>query len=63
MAQFYHEEKKKTGSENLPDILGLSASPVRRSKIEEIQYVPNASNGILLILLSVKSSATLMQSV
>jgi ERCC4-related helicase len=37
MQQFYHNQKRDEGPNDMPHILGLSASPVRRSDIQEIQ--------------------------
>jgi ERCC4-related helicase len=37
MQNFYHYEKRDKGPSSVPRILGLSASPVRKSKVEEIQ--------------------------
>jgi hypothetical protein len=37
MGLFYHKQKKDEGPDGVPHVLGLSASPVRRSNIREIQ--------------------------
>lgn len=37
MQQFYHNQKRDKGLNGVPHILGLSASPVRGSNIQEIQ--------------------------
>lgn len=37
MQHFYHYEKRDRGANGVPHILGLSASPVRRSNVKEIQ--------------------------
>lgn len=62
MQGFYHPEKRDKGPNNIPHILGLSASPVRRSKLQEIQYVLFTYDRALLTPSSAKSSKTLTQS-
>jgi len=39
MRNFYHPQKESNGSTAVPHVLGLSASPILRSKISELQYV------------------------
>jgi hypothetical protein len=39
MQNFYHPLKAKRGPTSVPHILGLSASPILRSKISELQLV------------------------
>jgi ERCC4-related helicase len=39
MQEFYHPGKAKKGSTSVPHILGLSASPIKRSKLSELQFV------------------------
>jgi hypothetical protein len=39
MKNFYHPLKEKNGIETLPHVLGLSASPIARSKVTELECV------------------------
>jgi hypothetical protein len=39
MRDFYHPGKSTQGSHSVPHILGLTASPIMRSKISELRYV------------------------
>lgn len=40
MQDFYHPAKKKSDQEEMPHILGLTASPVTGSNPKQLQFVP-----------------------